>query len=1039
MGAGRVLVVSVTASGSGSGLSLAWPSGSVSGGVSVSASLGVLQVDSLAGVTSYSRTSTATLGCSADGTARVVTSLGGTDAHAGVVDVDCLPLVDIVGLDDASGRRTSSDAGAVSVSEAFSVSPASATCTAARAPGVSASLSFPDSTGSSRTVAASVSAASGAVAVTVTCSATGHASTSETVTLTLHPAVRDACLTVLGSLGAGTVVRPGEIVVDSGCVSWKLGTFAAPHYARRFALGVVSASSSAVDVYVYVLEGSGSSAVVVGSDDDSGSGTDALVSGVSLEPGRSYVVEVTTAAPRDTGAFTLSVAVVPDQATVGIFGLGDASVQGAVGATVTVRDSFTVAPAAAACTATGTTGTPTITDGTRPEDRTVTVRLAAGTASTVTVTCTHAGLPDGVATARLTAAPTPQIGDVTVSATTGGTCTKSAAALPDGIDAVYACTATHRDALHLSVTADANTDGPTLAWTADTAITVDNPTQSTNTAQILAPESSLPAWRRTGTAQLVCTAAGTATLRVALTGASAHVTRLDVACEAPSAQTCSEDLGSLGAGVTRRTGTIAADAACTSAQRRASTSASVYYARRYTFSLASATTITIDLGSAATNERNLDTYLLLLRGTNGSNSEFVRRNDDGGTGKNSRIAAIRLAAGSYTIEATTFRNKKTGDYTLAVTGPPVPDTVEIAAVNGGTCTESAQSPPTGIDTLWDCEMAAGGRLVVLANARSSARGFAHSWTASGGVAVVGTPVVLAGHEPDEADTAYRQASRATLGCTADGAAEVAVTFGVGSAASSRTVRLVVDCEPVTSLSVRAVAGGSCEAAAAPPAGADAGYGCVMAPGRQFEAAADASATAAQLDVTWTVTGGVTLTGRSPGVATPSFGFGAATTYHRTATATLACTRAGTATATVTLPGATAMTALLTVSCLDAVQITGLEDTSDTGTGALDVADEFTVAPATAACTPTAGTVTPGAPATPATRTLTVPLTAPDSEQVTVTCTATGRARTLRTVTFAAVEACSETTAGLGSCQADGVADQIPGRAGQSGSAHQIPA
>lgn len=82
------------------------------------------------------------------------------------------------------------------------------------------------------------------------------------------------------------------------------------------------------------------------------------------------------------------------------------------------------------------------------------------------------------------------------------------------------------------------------------------------------------------------------------------------------------------------------------------------YARYYTFTLSSTTAVQIDLES-----RQADTYLLLLRG--GANGAVLARDDDGGEGLNSRLVGS-LSAGTYTVEATTFREGVTGAFSLRV-------------------------------------------------------------------------------------------------------------------------------------------------------------------------------------------------------------------------------------------------------------------------------------------------------------------------------------------------------------------------------------
>jgi len=59
-----------------------------------------------------------------------------------------------------------------------------------------------------------------------------------------------------------------------------------------------------------------------------------------------------------------------------------------------------------------------------------------------------------------------------------------------------------------------------------------------------------------------------------------------------------------------------------------------------------------------------DTFLYLMQGNN-KNGTVVTSDDDGGTGRNSKITRT-LPAGTYTIEATTYASGKTGAFTLRV-------------------------------------------------------------------------------------------------------------------------------------------------------------------------------------------------------------------------------------------------------------------------------------------------------------------------------------------------------------------------------------
>ncbi|MDE2894439.1 MAG: hypothetical protein OXN87_03455, partial [Chloroflexota bacterium] len=95
------------------------------------------------------------------------------------------------------------------------------------------------------------------------------------------------------------------------------------------------------------------------------------------------------------------------------------------------------------------------------------------------------------------------------------------------------------------------------------------------------------------------------------------------------------------------------------------------YAHRHTFTLVNPGTITIDLASAPANRPPLDTYLILLKGHSGDGTGTVAgRDDDSGTGTNSRLSSIKLAPGDYSVEATTDKYRRTGDYDLTIDAAP---------------------------------------------------------------------------------------------------------------------------------------------------------------------------------------------------------------------------------------------------------------------------------------------------------------------------------------------------------------------------------
>ena len=87
----------------------------------------------------------------------------------------------------------------------------------------------------------------------------------------------------------------------------------------------------------------------------------------------------------------------------------------------------------------------------------------------------------------------------------------------------------------------------------------------------------------------------------------------------------------------------------------------IHNSRYYTFTLSQQSAVTIDL------ESSKDTYLYLRSGTARSGAA-LHLNDDLEPGNlNSRISKI-LAAGGYTIEASTYAAAQAGTFTLTVSG-----------------------------------------------------------------------------------------------------------------------------------------------------------------------------------------------------------------------------------------------------------------------------------------------------------------------------------------------------------------------------------
>ena len=95
--------------------------------------------------------------------------------------------------------------------------------------------------------------------------------------------------------------------------------------------------------------------------------------------------------------------------------------------------------------------------------------------------------------------------------------------------------------------------------------------------------------------------------------------------------------------------------------------------RYYTFSLAQQSTVTIDLSST------VDSYLNLRSGYNAQKGTALHQDDNSGSGNNARISQT-LDAGSYTVEATTAVNSRTGAFSLSVSGLTA---TPIVSLSGG--------------------------------------------------------------------------------------------------------------------------------------------------------------------------------------------------------------------------------------------------------------------------------------------------------------------------------------------------------------------
>ena len=429
------------------------------------------------------------------------------------------------------------------------------------------------------------------------------------------------------------------------------------------------------------------------------------------------------------------------------------------------------------------------------------------------------------------------------------------------------------------------------------------------------------------------------------------------------ASDCDDPLGSVIHGVTVRDGTIAADAGCVSAGRGLG---GTFYARRHTFTLDAAARVTVDVSG----EAGVDAYVVLYRGHDAAAAAVLRRDDNSGPSSDPRLRGVRLAAGDYTVEATTAQAQATGGYRVTVS--------------------AAYVSPVRISGLADAAGAGTGAVTV--TEPFTVTPAAAACTAS----------------PPAASVAAGSGRRRAVSVTLDrpGSLRVTVTCTAARRGPAAADLTLTHAGALTSIAARITAGGECTATRAPRR-FDAAYRCTIGRANTVTVAADTTATGPAVDTAWDTTGGITASKQSPGTATPAFGpDNRVTGWQRTATAQLECTANGTATATASLPGTTAnKTARLTITCADAVHIDSLADTTANGTGTLTVTSSFTVTPADAACIadPTAATVTAGVGGA---RTLTASIAVPGTLAVTVTCKAAGRADGVRNVNLTAARPCS---------------------------------
>ena len=193
--------------------------------------------------------------------------------------------------------------------------------------------------------------------------------------------------------------------------------------------------------------------------------------------------------------------------------------------------------------------------------------------------------------------------------------------------------------------------------------------------------------------------AATAAMAVAAAASAASSAQND------PADGCVRDLGTLDATATSASGSgiVAVDSDCTSSQRDPNDAVSVYYARRHTFTLDAAETVSVSVDDA--NSSRLRTYVVLMEGASSDGSgTVVARAGYGGTSYGSvypaRLDHLLLSAGTYTIEATTSSPGATGDYSVRVNWWPADGCVRDLGTLDATATSASGSGIVAVDS--DC-------------------------------------------------------------------------------------------------------------------------------------------------------------------------------------------------------------------------------------------------------------------------------------------------------------------------------------------------
>ncbi len=452
-------------------------------------------------------------------------------------------------------------------------------------------------------------------------------------------------------------------------------------YARFYTFTLASQSKvtinlkSSVDTYLYLRSGKDKhSGDALQYDDDSGGDYNSQI--VETLPAGDYTIEATTFHGLQVGSFKLTVAGLPTvqavEPVVSITAGSDVTEGGDATFTVTAD------PAPSSALTVDVTVAQSGDFGASTGSRQVTVPTSGSATHTVATTNDSTDEADGSITATVDDGS-----GYTVSSTAGS----ATVAVADDDDPVEP---------EVSITAGSDvTEGGDATFT----VTADPAPSSALTVDVTVAQSG-DFGASTGSRQVTVPTSGSATHTVATTNDSTDEAdgSITVTVDGGSGYTVSSTAGSATVAVADDDDPPVVVDACMSTLSSdgsidgewtsvcASVDRTDRYARFFTFSLASQSTVTIDL------ESSVDTYLALRSGKARKSGNAVQYDDDGGRGYNSRIVET-VQAGDYTIEATTYSRSRTGSFKLTVAGLPTAQAVEpeVSITAGSDVTEGGDA------------------------------------------------------------------------------------------------------------------------------------------------------------------------------------------------------------------------------------------------------------------------------------------------------------------------------------------------------------